>query len=200
MSYTDRVATASALPLSADVQRILNAVENKARRPSNTPALAVLSGLPGTGKSTLARALRDRTGALVLESDALRRLFVPRPAYSAAESERLFAAIHGAIDALLEHGRSVILDATNLTEAERAPVRAIAAERGARLVVVEVTAPSALVRQRLSSRTSTSDADVSVYERMRKRLEEIKGPHFVADTSQETEAVAAEIVEELTPA
>src|SRR3954468_3208238 len=39
--------------------------------------LVLMAGLPGTGKSTLARAIADRTGAIVLDKDAIRAALFP---------------------------------------------------------------------------------------------------------------------------
>jgi hypothetical protein len=184
----------------ADVERILAAVRPDAtRRPR--PALAVLVGLPASGKSRVAAELRARTGAVVLESDELRRLLFPRRTYRAEESRRLFAAIHAATEQLLREGVSVIVDATNLAQAERAPLYDIAERTGARLSVVLVTAPPELARRRLARRAGTgvtySEADAQVYERMSRRLEPIQRPHHVVDTSQEIEPVVRAVVREM---
>ena len=183
-----------------DVARILDRIGPHASRRKRA-TLAVLVGLPASGKSRIAEALRSRTGAVALESDELRRLLFPRRTYSPLESQRLFAAIHAAIEQLLAERVSVILDATNLAEAERAPLCEIAERQGARLVLAEVTAPERVVRRRLARRGATgasrSEADLRVYERMRSRVEEIQRPHYVVDTSQEIASVLADIAKEM---
>lgn len=184
-----------------DVRRILADV-----RPGDSHAngatLTVLVGLPASGKSWVARQLQARTGATVLESDALRRHLFSRRSYSAAESRRLFAAIHDAVDELLAEGRSVVLDATNLVEEERAPLYEIAGRRRAGLVVVHVTAPDRVIRRRLARRArdggGSSEADLRVYERMRTQVQEIQRQHHVVDTSQAAESTLAAVAEEMT--
>lgn len=189
-------------PLQDDVDVILAALGRRLprRRP---PTLVLITGLPGTGKSSFAAELSARTRLVILESDALRRLIFPYPGYSAAESGRLFAAIHAAIDRLLAKGTPCLLDATNLTEAHRQPLYDIAAARGAKLVIVEVVAPREVVHQRLRDRArrsaANSEADIFVYERMRRQREEVSREHIVVDTSQDiTPAVeeAARAVED----
>lgn len=185
-----------------DVQRILASLSLLpaplgARR---HPALVMLSGLPGSGKSYFQRRLRERTGAVVLESDALRKLLFGRPTYTPEEHARLFRAIRLAADRLLRSGRSVIIDATNLTEWERLPYYKMAERLGVRLLIIRLTAPEPVVRARLERRaqgvdeTDYSDADVSVYDRMQRGWEEISRAHYSVDTSQEiapaVEAVA----------
>lgn len=183
-----------------DVERILAEVAQASPRRSR-PALAVLVGLPGSGKSTAAEELRARTGCVVLESDALRRLLVRQPRYSALESRRLFEAIHEAIAALLAKGASVVLDATNVAESERAPLYKIAEQANARLVLVRVTASDRVIRRRLTRRIENgggaSAADEGVYERMRERVEEIQRPYYLVDTSKEVAPVLDAVAKEL---
>jgi predicted kinase len=183
-----------------DVARILDEVRPYASRRKRA-ALVVLVGLPATGKSRIAQELRSRTGAVVLESDALRRLLFAQRTYSAEESRRLFAAVHLAAERLLADGVSVVVDATNLVEAERVPLYEIAERAGARLVVARVTAPSHIARQRLARReaagVSLSEAKAEVYERMRLRVDKIRRPHHVVDASRETAPVLAAIVKEM---
>jgi len=182
------------------VERILASVEVPAER-RERPALAVLVGLPAAGKSRIAQELRTRTGAVVLESDGLRRLLFPRRSYSAVESRRLFAAVHRAIERLLEEGIPVVLDATNLAEAERAPLYELTRRQGARLVLVRVTAPPSLARRRLARRRAhregRSEAGLDVYEQMRWREEAIARPHHVVDTSKPNERAVAAIAKEM---
>lgn len=187
--------------LERDVERIIGEV-GPLPPPRPRPALVVLVGLPGAGKTWLATELRRRTGAVVLESDDLRALLFGKPTYSVEESRRLFAAIHAAIEDLLRRGAPVILDATNLAEGEREPLYRIAEAAGARLVIVRVVAPRWLIHRRLARRTlgiepSRSEAGVVVYERMRHRFEPIQRPHFRVDTSREAAAVIEAIVREM---
>jgi len=165
-------------------------------RPVERPALVVLSGLPGSGKSHLAREIAARYSLAVLASDALRRTLVKRPTYSPKESARLFAAVHALLEDLLRGGVPVLLDATNLKETHRRPLYEIAERTGARLLLVDVRAGEGVVRQRLNARRARenpadrSEATIEVYEMMRQEAEPIERPHFVVDTA----------VDDLTPA
>ena len=168
------------------------------------PALVVLSGLPGSGKSHLAREIAARYPLAVLASDALRRALVKRPTYSQQESTRLFAAIHALVEDLLRRGISALVDATNLKEAHRQPLYEIAERTRARLLVVEVQAHDEVIRQRLASRRAggnpvdLSEATIEVYEMMREEAEPITRTHVVVDTaSGDISAAVADIIGEL---
>jgi predicted kinase len=171
--------------------------------PFGAPALVVVSGLPGSGKSHFCRRLVSLYPIALLESDALRRALFGQPTHSPEESRRLFAASHQVIDRLLASGRSVLLDATNLREAHRRELYDIADRRGAKLVLVSLRAPAAVVEERLAARArredpaNLSDADLDVYERMRAQDEPIGRPHIVVDTSADIEPSVEAVLREL---
>jgi DegV family protein with EDD domain len=162
------------------------------------PALVMLSGLPGAGKSHLARELARRHPFAVVESDRLRKALVRRPDYGQKESARLFAACHELMDRLLSRGVSCLFDATNLREEHRRPVYAIADRRGARLVVVAVTAPAEVAHKRLERRAldplERSDADVRVYEEMTGDAEPIGTEYVVVDSTEDVAVEAGRVL------
>ncbi len=157
------------------------------------PVLVMLCGLPGTGKSTLARELTHHLPAVVVESDRVRqKLFAPAT-YSAEESRQVHQVCHILISWYLRHYYHVIYDATNLYEYHRALVYGLVTRSGTRLVVAEVVARDEVVRRRLAPRRSGdrsghhredySDADWDVYLTMRSRAEPIQHQHITVDTS-----------------
>lgn len=168
--------------------------------PLDRPALVVVSGLPGTGKSFVSRSLARQFPLAVLETDSLRRMLVARPTYSAEESGRLFAAVHLLIGRLLSTGVPVILDATNLVERNREILYHLAEQAGARLILVETRAAQSVALRRLRARGDTpgenehSTAGVEVYHRMRLTAERIRRRHFVVDTSKDISAAVARVV------
>ena len=157
--------------------------------PVERPGLVVLTGLPGSGKSHFARALARRYPAAILDSDGLRQVLFENPRHTAKEHGRLFPAMHALMDRLLAHGIPVIVDATNLKEANRRPYYEIADRRGAKVLLVRVWVPARTVRARLSKRTASPDpadrsnANMDVYEAMRKETERIRRPHVSVDAS-----------------
>jgi len=94
------------------------------------PGFAVwLTGLPASGKSTIARALEAMLSergvrAVVLESDDLRRLFTPRPRYDTAERDRFYTALADLARLLSENGLPVLVAATANRRAYRDRARA----------------------------------------------------------------------------
>ncbi|MCH8051137.1 MAG: ATP-binding protein [Chloroflexi bacterium] len=156
------------------------------------PALVILIGLPGSGKSHFARQLVKRYPAAILDSDALRSVLYESPLHTDQENARLFPAIRVLARRLLERRVPVVLDATNLKESHRQPSYHLAREAGARLVIVRLRAPFAVMRERLAKRDAARDpldrstADLRVLERMRRDYQRPRRPYLVVDTSQDS--------------
>ncbi|OGO30041.1 MAG: hypothetical protein A2Z29_06385 [Chloroflexi bacterium RBG_16_56_11] len=185
----------------ADARRLAGSL-GQLPAPEAKPTIVVVSGLPGTGKSSFSRRLAERLPFVILESDALRKALFAEPTYSATESARLFNTIHFLIDGLLKKGMPLILDATNLSERYRERIYSIADHRQARLILVLVQAPPGVVQERLKARagrrdsSESSEADWAVYEKLKTTAEKIRRNHFVVDTSRDITPIIEKIVRE----
>ena len=152
----------------------------------------MLVGPPGTGKTTLSSRLAERTPLVVLNSDDIRRGLVDQPDYSFNETKRVLRAVRLAIGDLLHRNITVVLDSPNLTEWERSPFYSLADVHKARLIIVEVTAPTAVVLERLGSEPAEPvsietargrDGMQSVLSQITGRQEPITRDHLSVDTS-----------------
>ena len=159
--------------------------------------LVVVIWLPGTGKSFFSQRLMEHVPLALLETDALRKVLFSSPTFSAEESAHLFQATHRLIEELLDRGVPVLLDATNLIEANREHLYNIADQRAVKLILVGVEAPPEVVRERLESRTKAgarwdhSEAGWEVYQRMRPSVQPIRRNHFAVDTTHDVGPVDA---------
>ena len=159
--------------------------------PVANPYLVLMCGLPGVGKTHFARRLAAEARLQIIESDAARKALMVVPAYNAEENLRVFAACRRLMDELLNNGVPVLLDATNVTERDRAYSYTAAEGRGAEVVVVRVKAPESEVRRRLRrrerglSKDGASNAGWDVYLKMKAREEPVARPHYVVDTSKD---------------
>ncbi|HLU54826.1 MAG TPA: AAA family ATPase [Pseudonocardia sp.] len=139
------------------------------------PRLALVGGLPGTGKTTLAGALADRFGAVVLSSDRIRKeLAGIDPTRSAAapfgagiyapeRTEELYAELVHRAEELLRRGESVVLDASWTSATRRAAAVAVARRTSSELLQLECRADAATTARRIAARRGgPSDATVQV--------------------------------------
>ena len=72
-----------------------------------------ITGLPGSGKSTIANAIKDlHPGFTILRMDELRKTVTPVPSYSDFERELVYRSIVYLAKKITELGHNVIIDAT----------------------------------------------------------------------------------------
>lgn len=96
---------------------------------SRRSAFAIwITGLPASGKSTIAAAVKSQLAArgvdiAVLESDALRAILTPHPNYSEEERDQFYRQMVYIGMLLIEHGVPVLFDATANLRIYRARAR-----------------------------------------------------------------------------
>lgn len=110
--------------------------------------LHLLMGLPGAGKSTLARKLEEETGAIRLSSDELRLVIFPRPTFSQTEHDTLYQILDRAVEVLMQKGYDVIYDANLNRRVHRDEKYALAKKHHESVVLWWVKTPAELSRQR----------------------------------------------------
>jgi len=175
--------------------------------------LVVIFGLMGVGKTTVARALAQSRGWPVIHSDAVRKalagLAPTTPArfafgqgiYSEDYSQKTYAEMRRRAAALLEGGASgVILDASFKGAAERARIRELGREKGARVVFVYCVCPPEVVRERLLKRAENagaiSDGRLELLDLQREDFEPLTEgdqPLLRVDTGRDLEQVLKEV-------
>ena len=141
--------------------------------------LILITGLPGSGKTTIARAYAARYEVVHLNSDLLRREVGFMGHYSPEDKERVYNTLLERTRKTLLEGRDVVVDSTFFKESIREPFQRVAAECGARLYWVEVRAPERVIRERLQMPRPDSEADFGVYEKIRDAYEPLHKPHLV---------------------
>jgi aminoglycoside phosphotransferase family enzyme/predicted kinase len=125
--------------------------------------LVMVGGAPGTGKSTLAAALAERIGAVVLSSDEVRDEVEPRggtpiePAfgegrYRSDRVDHVYDEMLRRAEFLLGQGEHVVLDASWLDADRRRVARALAARSCSHLTELRCTCPPRTAEERIVER------------------------------------------------
>lgn len=151
--------------------------------------LYLFCGLPGTGKTTVAKELASLTGGVVLRTDKIRKQLMSDPQYTPEEKRLVYDAMLRTAGSMLRAGAVVILDATFHLRKEREAAKEIARKAGAECVVIEVKCDEKTVLKILRKRKAgndESDADFGVYKKIEKEWEPVRGEHPVIVTGKGT--------------
>ena len=150
---------------------------------ARAPFLIVTTGLPASGKSTVAHAAAQLSGAAWIRTDEVRKQLhnaaptdrLPDSAYDEASTERTYAeALRRAEDSLTQ-GIPAILDGAFPSESMRARALDLARRLALPACIAHIHIDDDAARERLRARAARnddpSDADEAVYETMRTRYE-----------------------------
>jgi uncharacterized protein len=144
------------------------------------PALVVMHGMSGSGKSTVARQLLEALGAVRVRSDVERKRLHGLLAQARTQAKP-YAGIYGAAGTrltydrlkqisreIVESGYRIVVDAAFLSRATRDEFRGLAGELGAPFLIVSCRAAEESLRSRVAQReaamSDASEAGVSVLE------------------------------------
>ena len=105
-------------------------------------------GLPGAGKTTLAKTLQKLTKAARLSSDDYRLIIYPEPDFSQKEHDNLYALIDHSAEHLLSAEHSVIYDANLNRYSHRKEKYDLAKKYKADVILWWVQTPKELAKNR----------------------------------------------------
>lgn len=153
--------------------------------PQRKPCLILVAGLPGAGKSTLARGLAEQANGTLIRSDVVRKELTGSAVgattqtafgegiYAPAWTERTYADCLTRAEQLLFEGKRVIVDASFSKEAHRQTFLDLAARFAVPVLLFHCNAPPDLVRSRLEQRHGdASDADWAIHQLAARQWEE----------------------------
>ncbi len=177
------------------------------------PRMLVMSGLSGSGKSSVARRLGATYSAKVILSDVVRKTLAGVPLtehrtegfgggiYTPEMTKRTYDEIYRQAKEEIAAGRNVIVDAAFLRKDERLQARKTADITNADFYLVECVCSDDEVRRRLDRRgksgTSPSDATYETYLMQKKNAEPVaempRFRHILADTTISTQSAVEKI-------
>lgn len=167
------------------------------------PYIFLVSGLTGTGKSTLALKLSIDYHAHIINTDIVRKQVAgidtferhhdePNTGlYDPKNVEKTYEQVLDMARSFLSDNKSIVLDATFQKKIHRDMVRELAREHNATLISILCICPDEVARtwlkQRLHEKTA-SDGRWEIYQTMKKTFEayDASEDHIEFDTSEET--------------
>lgn len=112
------------------------------------PKLYIFVGYPGAGKTSIAKLIAERTGAVHIWSDIERHKMFEHPTHSEEESQELYNHLNKRAAELLAAGCSVVFDTNFNFYDDRQKMRDIAATAGADCLLIWIDTPVEVARQR----------------------------------------------------
>jgi adenylylsulfate kinase len=151
----------------------------------------LFAGLPGTGKSTLARAMAERLAAAILDKDRVRGALFPGPLtdYSAEQDQLCMRAMLEAAAYLTQRQRVeyIFFDGrTFSTQSQIEDVLLAATQAGARWRILHLTCADAVAEERLARSDPSHPAqnrDPALYRRIKQHFEPILQAKLEVDTT-----------------
>lgn len=150
--------------------------------------IVIVCGLPGVGKTTIAKKLALLIDAVVLSTDKIRKEIIPNPTYQKEERRLIYDVMILIAKYLQKIDKNCVLDATFNREYSRNRVKNELKVAEGQFFIVECTCPEEIVLSRLRNRKDDySDADSEIYQKMKKIYEPVTTKHIHIDTSKDLE-------------
>ncbi len=149
-----------------------------------------MMGLPGTGKSTIARKLAAALGGVVISKDEVRAVAFPEAVrdYSAEQDDLAMEMVYEAAGYVLWRypGLPVVIDGRTFTkEAHVMRVLAWAASVKTSKRFIECVCDDETARERLAhEQASAGNRDYVLYERLNEEADPVTVERLVLDTSE----------------
>lgn len=144
--------------------------------------MLIVFGLPGTGKTTFAGALAQSVRAIHLNTDRVRHELGKRGQYSEKDKSTIYDILLTRSREVLQSGHDLVLDGTFYQAKLRNVFATLAEEFHVPVLWIEMTASEATIQTRVSKSRPYTEADYSVYQKIKGEFEPLPPGHLVLDS------------------
>ncbi|MEZ4931816.1 MAG: AAA family ATPase [Saprospiraceae bacterium] len=141
--------------------------------------LILVVGLPGTGKTTFARALSTAIGARHLNSDIIRHDAGERGHYDMASKAAIYDEMLNRTESFLKNRQPVVIDATFYKNIFRKPYQLLGEKYDVDVKWIEIKADEEIIKERVNKKREYSEADFEVYKKIKEDYEPLEMPHLI---------------------
>jgi len=146
--------------------------------------IAIVFGLPGSGKSHFASWFANLVDADYISSDRLRKEIHIAGNYSDQEKMTVYNEMLEQMKTSLRKNSNLVIDATFYKEGIRKKFMQEAGGAGD-IVFIEVRADETTISERLKRKRAFSEADFEVYKKIKDQFEPMEQPHLVLQSTND---------------
>jgi predicted kinase len=146
--------------------------------------ILIVFGLPGTGKSYLARHIAEENKTLYLNTDIVREKLNKKGQYDDETKREVYGRLLKEISSPDAKETMVIIDGTFSSKTFRFMFNKYSWEQERSLYYIEMKARESEIKKRMKEDRAYSEADYSVYKKMKKAFDYMPEEHLVMQSDE----------------
>lgn len=156
------------------------------------PLIVLLIGLPGSGKTTVAKEVAESLQAIVLTTEVIHAQMLSENSivedrdFTPSELDLIYKVITILTHYLILAGKNVVVDGVFRSKQQRETIRNIASDLGVGLLPIHVTCSEAAILTRLTERKNSGTMSPSGqvgYRKVKREFEDADNSYFYIDTT-----------------
>ena len=144
--------------------------------------IIMIGGLPGTGKSYLAKIIHEVVRSEYLSSDQIRKELKMSGQYSDKDKEEVYEELIDSVNKKLQYQSIILVDTTFQKRELRNKIIELAIKNSAEFYFILTTASEETIKKRISIQRDDSEANYEVYKFIKQFYEPVLMSHIKVNT------------------